>query len=108
MICPDCAHAARIWKDPDRERICTLQSDYHDDYHQPDGVTIAECERAMRHDIERAGGMGQWLTAVKNDHQELLHQPLAGQELLDYVTRKHSAKCPGLTWCDCQHYVPPK
>jgi hypothetical protein len=40
-----------------------------DDMHQT-GETVGLCEHWMRKHLERAGGVGQLLAAVKEDHRE--------------------------------------
>lgn len=91
MICPSCKYAAKVWK----IGLCNVDASPH-----KYGELISECERYIRHDVERAGGMGQLLFMVKEAHREQ-----SNVSLLYKVTELHGPdKCPGGSWCDCQHH----
>ena len=93
MICKSCRYAARLW----RIGLCNVDQAPH-----KYGELVWDCEQYIRHELERGGGVGQLLVAVKTDHR----QQEADRSLLYKVTELHGPhKCPGLTWCDCQHHV---
>jgi hypothetical protein len=49
------------------QETCTIETDMHQT-----GETVGLCEHYMRKHIERAGGAGQWLVAVKADHRVMV------------------------------------
>lgn len=96
MICGSCRYAAKLW----HVGLCDIEGFPHSS-----GETIPECERAVRHEIERAGGVGQLLVVTKDQHREQGD----AKGLLYKVAELHGPhKCPGDTYCDCQHHCLPK
>jgi hypothetical protein len=95
VICPNCKYAAKLWANG----LCEYDNAFH-----RTGEFFIDCERYVRNHIEHAGGAGQLLAAVKADHT----RQETGALLIRVEELHGPGKCPGYTWCDCQHTILPK